>query len=316
MQVYKHSGAVPVMGAVMALMAGALTSLGLGVAYSFTFYYIPFVYLNFVAAMAFGAGTGYVVGLCAREGKIRNVVAVGSLAAVAAIAGIYAEWGSTVYAMSPTEELSQLWTEAGIYTFHPLAIQNLMLGLFGEGSWGVIANANITGWPLVALWIIEAGLVVGLSVKTAVDQIAERPFCERCQLWVSGHAPHRYEGNGSEPVWTDVQNGTFETLALTARATGEEPAFVCLTLKSCESCSESNFVTISACKNTTDDKGNPKLETVNLVTNLVMQSTQVEIIEAANIIAPAPGESPLRLPPDVSIGMFPDALQLKQVVAK
>lgn len=313
MQVYKHSGVVPTTGAAMALLAGVLASLGLGIAYSFTFYYIPFVYLNFAAAMAFGVGTGYVVGCCAREGRIRNVVAVGSLAVIAAVAGIYAEWGSTVYAMSGTAELPRIWKEVGLYTFHPVAILNLMLGLFDKGSWGVSANANVNGWPLVVLWVVEAGLVIGLSVRTAINQIAEHPFCEACQRWVGGHTPHFYKGNGSEPVWTDVQNGKFETLALTSRATGEEPTFVRLTLKSCEGCSESNFVTISACKNTTDDKGNPKLDARNLVTNLVLQSTQVEIIEAANIIAPAPDESPLQFP-DASYGTLRNSIPTKQEV--
>jgi hypothetical protein len=296
MRVYQHSGAVPPTGAVMALAAGSLASAALGVAYSFSFYYIPYVYLNFLLAAAFGGGTGWVVGCCAKEGKIRNVAAVGTLAVVAVLAGIYAEWGSTVYAMYPMTEIGQLWAKAGISTFHPLAIVHLMHGLFVEGSWGMTANNNVTGWPLVGLWVFEAGLIICTCVAAAVAQIADHPFCEACQQWVSGHMPHFYEGDGSETVWTDVRHGTFETLALTARAAGCEPTFVRLTLKSCDGCSDSNFLTITACRNTVDNKGNPKLEETNLVTNLILQPTQVEIIEAANIIAPAPGESPLQMP--------------------
>jgi hypothetical protein len=96
-------------------------------------------------------------------------------------------------------------------------------------------------------------------------------------------------GDGTEPVWTEVQQGTFETLAMTSRATGAEPTFVRLTLKTCDGCSDSNFLTITGCKNTVDGKGNPKLEENNLITNLILQPTQVDIIQAANMIAPAMG---------------------------
>jgi hypothetical protein len=296
MRVYQHSGAVPPTGAIMALAAGSLASAVFGIAYSFSFYYIPYVYLNFILAAAFGGGTGWVVGVCAKEGKIRNVAAVGTLALIAVLAGIYAEWGSTVYAMFPAAEISRLWAKVGISTFHPLAIVRLMQGLFAEGSWGMTANNNVTGWPLVGLWVFEAGLVICTCIATAVAQIAEHPFCEACQRWVSGHTPHFYAGDGSESVWTDVQHGTFEPLALTPRAEGSEPTYVRLTLKSCDGCSDSNFVTITACQNTVDSKGNPKHVETNLVSNLILQPTQVEIIEAANILAPAPGETATPMP--------------------
>jgi len=41
MQVYRHSGATPLIGAVKALLAGSLAAIGLGVVYCFSFYYVP-----------------------------------------------------------------------------------------------------------------------------------------------------------------------------------------------------------------------------------------------------------------------------------
>jgi hypothetical protein len=298
MRVYQHSGVVPVGGAVMALAAGALASAALGIVYSFSFYYIPYVYLNFVLAAAFGIGTGFVVGFAAREGSIRNVVAVGTIALVAALTGIYAEWGSTMYAMCPTLELPLLWNQVGLLSFLPQNIVIVMLDLFAEGSWGMTADSTVHGWPLVVLWLVEAGLITSIAIGTAVKQIADVPFCEACQRWVSSHSPHFYAGNGSESVWDEVKHGTFETLALTPRAATTEPTYVRLALATCDGCSDSNFLTITACRNTIDGKGNPRLEETNLVTNLILESVQVDIIQAANIIAPAAGEGPLDLPKD------------------
>ena len=50
MRTYQHSGIVPPTGALLALAAGCAVAPFLGVAYSFSFYYIPFVYLNFLLA--------------------------------------------------------------------------------------------------------------------------------------------------------------------------------------------------------------------------------------------------------------------------
>jgi hypothetical protein len=293
MRIYQHSGAVPAGGAAMALAAGAIAAAVLGIVYSFTFYYIPYVYLNFLLVVAFGLGTGYVVGFAAREGNIRNVVAVGTIALIAAAVGIYAEWGSTVYAMCPPLELPLLWAKLGLFSFLPQNIVVVMLDLFAEGSWGMTANSTVHGWPLVVLWIVEAGLITSIAIGTAVKQVANVPFCEACQKWVSSHSPHFYAGDGSESVWSEVQQGTFETLALTPRATTGEPTYVRLALATCDGCSDSNFLTITVCRNTVDNKGNPRLEETNLVSNLILEPVQVDIIQAANVIAPAAGEGPL-----------------------
>jgi hypothetical protein len=296
MRTYQHSGIVPVSSAVAALSAGCLAAPILGVLYSFTFYYIPFVYLNFVLACAFGGGVGWVVGYLARAGKIRNTNAVAGLAFVATLVGIYAEWGSTLYALTPASELPGLWAAAGLWTFYPTNIAMVMTNLFAEGSWGLSGNTTIHGWPLVVLWVVEAGLIFSMSIAAATQQIARRPFCETCQKWIDSQTPYLYAGDGSESVWNDVQQGQFESLALTARADGTEAAYMRLTLSVCESCSESNYLSVTACQNTTDSKGHPKLEERDLVTHLILQPTQVDIVQAANLIAPEVGGTPLVLP--------------------
>ena len=278
----------------MTAAAGCLAAVFLGIGYSFSFYYIPYPYLNFLLACAFGGGIGWTVGSTAHEGKIRNVAVVAALAFVAGLIGIYAEWGSTVYAMSPVGDLPRLWNDSGLSTFLPHYVAAVMIALFEKGSWGLAAGTMVHGWPLVALWITEAGVILWLATTVAAKQIATRPFCEKCQEWISGRTPHFYVGEGQEPVWSEVQHGAFENLAMTPRANGDEPSYVKLTLCVCDGCDEGNYLTITACKNTVDARGNPKLEEKNIVTNLILQPAQVEIIQAANWIAPEAGST---LPP-------------------
>jgi hypothetical protein len=154
----------------------------------------------------------------------------------------------------------------------------------------------VKGWPLLAMWLIEAGVIVGLAGATAFAQIAKKPFCEACDEWITGETPHFYVGDGSEPVWTEVQHGNFDPLADTEQATGSERTFVRIKLHVCDTCTQSNYLTITRCENTVDNKGNPKLEEKDIITNLAVDDTEVELIRTANLIAPIAGMPPLGPP--------------------
>jgi hypothetical protein len=190
--------------------------------------------------------------------------------------------------MCPPDLLPELWSKAGVLPLLPQNICLLMLDLFAEGSWGLSSGKPVNGWPLVAVWVFEAITILAAAFNVAARQIANKPFCEKCQEWIAGQSPHLYSGAGHERVWSDVQHGAFEGLALTPRATGQEATYMRLTLNVCEGCEESNYLTITACRNTVDSKGNYKLEEKDLVTNLILQPAQAEIVEAANLIAPSP----------------------------
>jgi hypothetical protein len=305
MRTYQHSGTVPVLGAIQSLAIGSAAAVVLGIAYTFSFYYIPYVYLNFLLAMGFGMGVGWTTGWAAREGKIRNTGVTIALAVVASLVGIYAEWGSTIYALAPPDEIADYWNEFGLSSFLPHVIVGLMIQLYQEGSWGLAAGAMVNGWPLLALWLIEAGVIVGLAATTAFAQIANKPFCEACNEWITGETPHFYVGDGSEPVWTEVQNGNFDPLADTSQSTGCEPTFVRIKLHVCETCTASNYLTITRCENTVDNKGNPKLEEKDIITNLAVNETQVELIRTAHLIAPMAGMPPLGPPTAEPAGVAP-----------
>jgi hypothetical protein len=305
MRTYQHSGTVPVLGAIQALAIGSAAAVVLGIVYTFSFYYIPYVYLNFLLAMGFGAGVGWSVGWAAREGRIRNTSVTVALAVAASLVGIYAEWGATLYALVPAAEIAGYWKEYGLSSFLPQSIVGLMVQLFQEGSWGLTQGALVKGWTLLALWLVEAALIVGLAGAAAFKQIADKPFCEACNEWITGETPHFYQGSGSEPVWTEVQNGNFDPLADTEQATGSEPTFVRIKLHVCDTCTQSNYLTITRCENTVDNKGNPKLEEQDIITNLAVDETQVELIRTAHLIAPIAGIPPLGPPMAESTGGTP-----------
>jgi hypothetical protein len=295
MRVYQHSGTVPIRGALFTLVVGSAVAMALGALYSFTFQYIPYVHLNFLLAIGFGALTGFVVAWAARQGKIRHTAVTVALATVAIMAGIYVEWGTTVYALCPADKLPQFWANAGLTPLLPHYIVGLMLELFDHGSWSLDGGGMVHGWPLVALWLMEAGMIIAMAVATAHSQIAKRPFCEKCQEWIACRPPHLYVGDGAEAVWSEIRRGTFENLAQTPHASGGEETFVKLTLRVCEGCSESNYLTITKCVRKRNTKGQEWIEEKELITNGILKAAEAEIIEAANTIAPGIDELPLDL---------------------
>jgi len=292
MRAYQHSGIVPASGALMTLAAGSLAAILLGVAYTFSFYYILYVYLNLLLTLAFGGAVGWVVGFVAREGKIRNVPVVGCLALAAAFIGIYAEWGTTAFALTPASELGAQWRKLGLSPYLPHNIVSLAIELYRTGSWGMSANTTVHGPPLVAMWLIEAGLIGAVAIAAAVHQIADVPFCEKCEEWVTRREPLLFAGNGYGKVWSDVQHGVFESLAQTPRAAGNETTYVRVTVSDCPKCDESNFLSVVACENRVNSKGQRYVVERKIALNVPLTATQVEIVAAAATIAPAIGTPP------------------------
>ncbi len=297
MLTYHHSGIVPTRSAFATLVLGSLAAALLGVIYSFTFQYIPYVHLNFLLAIGFGVFTGFAVAWGVRRGKIRSTAATGGLALVAALAGIYVEWGTTVYALCSAADLPQFFAVAGLKPLLPHNVVGVMIELFDHGSWSLDGGAAVHGWPLVGLWIAEAAVIMTAAYCTATAQIAKVPFCENCQEWISSRAPHLYVGNGNEAVWSEIQRGNFDNLAQTPHASGAEDNFMKLTLNVCAGCSDSNYLTITKCRRRRNSKGQEWIEQTDVVTNGIVTATQSEIIEAANTIAPGIGETPLELGP-------------------
>ncbi|HZN35415.1 MAG TPA: hypothetical protein VFB80_16415 [Pirellulaceae bacterium] len=294
MKAYEHSGIVPVSGALMTLGAGSLAALLLGVVYTFAFYHILYVYLNVLFTFGFGAAVGWTVGFVAREGKIRNVPVVGGLALVAAFVGLYSAWGTTAYALVPSSELKQFWNDVGLFPFLPHNIAALMGKLYSVGSWGMTANAPVHGLPLVALWVIEAGIIGAMAIAMSVGQILELPFCEPCDEWVVARAePHLFAGQGYEAAWSDVKHGAFESLAQTPRASGDETHYVRVTVSTCPKCDASNYLSVVACENRVNPKGGRYKVEQKLATNIPLTAAQVEIVDAAAFIAPAIGSEQL-----------------------
>ena len=259
------------MGAVAAsLLSGLLVALLGGFLYAWSVQWIPLIYINFLATLAYAAIVGGAVGVVARMGKIRSNLAVGLLTLFAMTVGIWLYWGASIWAMGGRE--------VGINAWRPVVLSEFVQHLFEHGSWGLKNGAPVTGWFLVTVWIVEIGLLLGVAWATAVACVSQ-PFCESCNEWTETEtAVARFDANGHESVWQRVITDDLPALGEVPLLTEDKPKFVRLDFAKCPKCENSNFMTLQAVEITTDSKGNTKTNERKLLSHGILTAEQSQII--------------------------------------
>jgi hypothetical protein len=253
------------------VLAGAAVASVAGIIYAYALYWIPFVYLNFLFALGFAGVIGAVVAVMALRGKIRNNLFVGIMAVLVTLLGMYVYWAAYAWAVAGIGNV-------GIRAFWPPVLASFGKHLFENGSWG-IKNLTVTGWPLVAVWVIEACTILWISVSIALTH-AQRPFCESCNEWTQVQQDVvRLAATGDEPVWQKVFAGDLPALAEFQPAEREAKQFVRLDLARCPHCEQSRFLTVSSVKITIDKKEKENVKERRLVTNAIVTPGQFAVVE-------------------------------------
>jgi len=277
MQTYSHSGAVPVLGALGTILAGAVTAVLGGLAYGYAFYYIPVAYLNVLFTLAFGAGIGFVVATAATACKVRSPRFVAAVNLGSTLLGLYVYWGAYLLALAGIDRV-------GLVAFWPPALLDFGRHLFENGSWGFQEDAVVKGWFLAVIWIVETGVIVGLSMMIARTG-GDRPFCESCNEWTERErGVARLAADGSEPAWTAVLAGDLPSLASFEPAEPGARQFVRLDVARCPRCDESRFLTASAVEIVVDKQGHSSEKLRGLITNAILTPAQFAVVEACGAL--------------------------------
>lgn len=285
MEVYKHSGSVPMSGALTTFTTGAVAAAVLGVVYALGIHYIPFIYLNFLLTVCFGAAIGAVVGWASRKGRIRNLLVVGALAVASGLVGLYLAWAGA---------LAVLTRFNFGFVIDPLVLANFMAWLYENGSWGLRNGGPVTGIPLVLVWLVEAGLVLAIAWAVARGMIAGKAYCERCDQWTEleeGVQRLLVRSEDERPL-QEVLQGNLAGLREMLRAPEGSNAYLQLDLATCPACPASNFLTIQAIRNEIDKKGNTQTVKQALVANMLIAEQDIDLVRNAGQPTPATPEPP------------------------
>lgn len=270
LQEYRHSGVVPPMGAFWTLAFGTLLIPFLAIVYAFVIEWIPFIYANVLATMAYGFCAGLVVGVLWKTNHIRSLLFYRFAFLVFFVYAMYWYWAVSIWAKDGFGQ--------GLRVFDPEVILAFGRRLFDEGSWGFSKNAPVKGWLLVAFWTIEALVVAGMMyLLITID--ADEPFCENCYEWTQTEKSVAiFHATGREPEWQRLRTGDYGALTALPILTSSQPEYVRLDVASCPKCSGSNFMTLRHVKIKKDSDGDETKDEKTLLKNIILGEQQLQLV--------------------------------------
>jgi hypothetical protein len=191
---YRHSGKFSISGILVATGFGLLVGLPCAFLYSYLIRWNPFIYINLLAALGFGAIIGVVVDRSLKQHKCRNVFITGLVAFVAVLVAYYLSWAVWLHAVSGAPVLDLLQA--------PIAMWNFMLAVNEVGTWS-LKGGVVNGIPLWIVWATEAGCIIGLAVYIAVVSIQDSVYCESCDRFATSSKGVCVAGAGTAPPAKD-----------------------------------------------------------------------------------------------------------------
>jgi hypothetical protein len=278
MNVYKHSGAVGALGPVYVTIAGFVSAGVLGVVYAYAINWIPLIYITFLLTLALGFGMGIVVGHAAKFGKVRNPIAVTLFGLIFGLIALYVAWAFDPMVRFPENVNEIVWNPSDLQSYVAFGYEN---GFWSIGRGGADAG-NVSGIFLALVWMIEAGIIVGLATMMASGPINEQPFCELSGEWANREDDiARLEIPEDEEGTLDrLLEGEVEALSELRRADNDLAAYLRLDLSTCPQCADSNWLTINVVVHGVDKEGKPTTEITPLATNMEISEEHIATVRS------------------------------------
>jgi hypothetical protein len=169
-----------------------------------------------------------------------------------------------------------------------------MKQLYEEGSWALHSGDNVTGILLAIVWVVEAGIILGLSVVPTVRAIADTPFCEQNQCWLDEEKKISTIEAFTDPAQVAaLRGGDLGPLLQAKPRAPESPTFGRLTLKHSSRCDVFCTVRIENIVTSIDKNGSVTEKKLELTRNLMLPRSMFELIaKFENFQATAPAAAP------------------------
>jgi hypothetical protein len=288
-QFYRHSGAMPLTGIPIVVIAGAISACVLGFAYSFATVFCPIVYVNFLLTALLGLGIGYAVAWASRIGKIRNNYVVAAYGLAFGVIGMYVSWAADMLARLGVQNgliAKQGW-DLCICAFYPDVLWRYVQFFYDNGFWTLGHHGGngdvVKGVFLAVIWIAEAAAVLGCATVCAYAMSNALPFCETCNRWTVLHKAVRQllPVGVREDSLRRATAGDVDALTELVRAESGARTCLQLDLASCPACQQSNFLSIRMVQRTVDSKGKEQVKKTTLLKDLMLEAADVPRVRQA-----------------------------------
>lgn len=267
---YTPSGIIPPAGIVYEIAIGIFATAILSVIYGYATSYIPFIYLNVLLTVGYGAGIGIAIGFGGKQGNVRNHTFTGIVAAIFGILGVYAAWVVWIYASSHSE----------LFIYHPSDLLSFAQYLAREGAWSV-GSLTPKGLLLYGVWALEALMIIGIAFLVAREFLRGQVYCERCARWIE----HKDEIKPLSPIEnpidlkTQLELGNFSQLTALRRVPEESSVFTIMSLIHCPRCRNIFLLNLSSVSIKQVSKNKQEKKQKELIRNLLISPEVYESLK-------------------------------------
>ncbi len=268
-QAYKHSGKFGIHGPVLAITAAVILGWPLGIAYAYLIRWIPFIYVNFLATLGYGFLFGLMASVLLKMARVRNNAISGLTSFLVGVIGLYFAWSGHIHVVV---------TDAPWFVW-PWQMFGVIPAIYEHGTWGMHSGEMVSGIMLGIVWLVEAGMIVGIATLAGLSTVGKTPYCEDTQCWLDETKNIDTLAPFTDPAQRAAfASGDLSPLTAARPKVPGSDKFTRLTLKHSPKCNIFYTVCIQDATITVDKNGNPKTELKSITKDLVLPHSMFDLI--------------------------------------
>ncbi len=268
-EVYKHSGRWSPIGVLASLAIVTAIALPGSFIYSYCVFYFPFDILCFIATGAYGFICGFITVRYVKKWKVRNNAIAALVGLLAGSMALYLAWSAYAHVMY----------EDSAWFYFPWEVWELMEYLYEHGSWGYDDGEPITGIMLAIIWLLEAGVIIGLSCVTVVADVADTPFCEKEMVWLEDDKTIETLALFSDEEFALLADGDLRPLLQARPKHIHDPAWTRIVLKYSSQSNETYTMKIIAVHLQQNKEGELEETSTDITPDLLIDKSGFEVVK-------------------------------------
>jgi hypothetical protein len=260
------------------LIIGTGTATFLAIVYAFAIHYIPFVYLNLLMTLGMGMVVGWVVSREAKGSRIRHGILPALIGFACGFSGLYVAWAADLIARIGVPQ-----GQSPLVGLDPRVMASYMTVFYENGLWTIGKNGNaVSGLPLLAIWLLEAGVIVGLAGLVPWSDFKQNVYCEACDQWTRSEKDvARLQETGGDDLPGRILAGNIAALGDVPRAPPDAMQFLRVNVWCCETCTGTNALELERVTIKLDKENKPSEKTASLISRLLISDADVELVRDA-----------------------------------
>jgi len=274
---YRHSGKVSPGGLLIAVFGGSAAALVLGTVYAYVDLYNPIAgWITFLVTGGTGLAMGVLIKKLIKSGKIRNVPLALLLAIYLSGLMLVTAWEAWLFAfMERTGNHVDF-----LMLLNPRVIVAILEFLFDHGAWS-IGGTEVTRLPLVIVWLIEAGILMGIPIGMGWHAVREVPFCEKCGKWCVIRVIINFNPGDKKAITPRLEGKDFTALTELGQSSTYAMHFWHASFQGCPDCDTTQTLCVADFVLTRDSKGRLQTKRKPVITQLVLSPEDVVAVATA-----------------------------------